>query len=1089
MDDLIGKQINKFRIDLLLGEGGMGAVYRATDMTLARPVALKVMHRQLASQPQFQRRFMQEAQAVARLSHPSIVTIYSFDHEQSLFYIVMEYVQGVSLGKYIKQLVQRNQVVKLNETMTIVAQVADALGYAHHHGVIHRDIKPDNILVKKLDEPERPGEPALRAVVTDFGLAKLLEGGIETQSGTFMGTLPYMSPEQALAKEIDGRSDIYSLGVVLYQLATGRLPFDIKTPTDAVMKHMNEIPPHPRTFQPGLPTAVEQVILKALAKDPADRFQTGGEFARALRQASGTLDESDVTAFATAVSGSVISMVTQIDAGDVPVPSQMEPEETAVGREPRLIIAKKGEAPQTFPMTQDQIVIGRSSQCDITLTGDGVSRRHAILQKTATGWQITDLNSTNGTYLEGKKLLADIPEPLEPGQEVRIGPNFLRWQPPARPQQSQAGGLTYQATTPLAVPPGGSQIYSTSGQLSVVVTPTNVDVAPGSRAEMQVELLNQGTTVDHFVLEMQGIDPDWVTLPPEPLQLMPGTRGSLPVSIHPPQSSAAHSGQHRYRLVVRSVSGTAESATISGSVNIKPFTRFSADMRPKQLKNKGVCRVLIRNEGNYDATFSVVGRDAGEAIAFDQGAQQVVVPAGERGTVDFVLSPRKRPLLGAKQMLPFEMQVKTADTPRQTLTGQLTVTPRIPAWLPPALAVLLAVLCVAAIGLFTFYRNENANATATAVAALTATASGDDDGDGISNAQELSMGLDPNNPDTDGDTIPDGEELSGQTDPNNPDSDNDGLNDGEERNRGTDPNDPDTDDDSLTDGEEVFTIGSNPSNKDTDGDGLQDNVDPDPGKLPTATPTPTLTPTPSPTPTQTPTPTATVLPPGEWDGTWLSQCDFLSCDTVEMKHVAGEDQVTGTFSNGLGRLTGFIEGNRLTGTISISGASETFDFWLSNDGRFWVGNWGKSEFWCGWRPDQPHGPAPCGVASWYGQWQTVCGVSECNEMTILQDGPEIQGVYADGTGTIEGFADGKFLTGTWTRGAGSGDFTFVMVNGRQFSGNWNGSEEWCGGRSNAGPPDTCLYATGDTAGTFTFEPLIPEIIVTIGPILLPTPTP
>lgn len=1102
MDNLIGRQIGNFRIDLLLGEGGMGAVYRATDMNLARPVALKVMHRQLANQPQFQRRFMQEAQAVARLSHPSIVTIHSFDHQENLFYIVMEFVQGVSLGKYIKQLVQRNQVVKLNETLTIVAQVADALAYAHRAGVVHRDIKPDNILIKKLETPEREGDPPLRAVVTDFGLAKLLEGGIDTQSGTFMGTLPYMSPEQALAKEIDGRSDIYSLGVVLYQLATGRLPFNIKSPTDAVMKHMNEVPPQPRSFQPGLPSAVEDVILKALAKEPGDRFQSGAEFATALRRAATGLSDSDVTAFATAVSGNMVSMITQIDAGDVPVPSRMDPDDTAVNREPRLIIAKKGETPETLPLTKASYLIGRASSNDIVISGDGVSRKHARLERTASGWQMTDLNSTNGTYVEGQKLLPDVPESLDPNQEVRIGPNFLRWQPPATAVPSQIGGLTYQATTPMAVPVGGSQIHSSTGQLSVVINPTNLDVAPGGRAEMQIELLNQGTTVDHFELQMQGIAPDWVTLPPEPLQLMPGTRGSLPVSVHPPQNSSARSGQHRYRLVVRSTSGSQENAAVSGSINVKPFTRFSVDMRPKQLKNKGVCRVLIRNEGNYDTTYAVIGRDPGEAVQFDATPKRVEVVAGERGTVDFTLSPKKRPFLGNKQMLPFEFQVSATDAPRQSLNGQLDVRPILPPWLPAAVVGLAVVLCLGAAALFAWTREQNANATATAVAAITQTAEYvagvDDDGDGLTNQQEEALGLDPNNPDTDGDGINDFDENNGETDALNPDTDGDGLLDGDERNRGTNPLVMDTDGDTLSDGDEVNNIGSNPRAIDTDGDGQPDNTDPDPGQLPTATPTPTSTATATPTPvpdppTETPTATPTVVlfTPGVWNGEWESECAYLSCGTVIIEHEEGSDQISGTFSGGLGRLTGFIEDNRVTGTWLISGESDTFDFWLADNGRSWVGNWGKTENWCGYRPGESM-PEPCGVASWYGNWTTDCEGSTCGQVVFEQDGTEVVGTYANGDGTITGEIFSTTLNGEWSRGNGAANSInlFMYSGGRQFNGNFtgfNGSDTfaWCGYTGNVGLPDPCY-----NQGFILFaQPFLPDIIVTLQPILLPTATP
>ena len=194
--ELIGQQIEHYQIEGIIGEGGMGTVYRAIDVNLARPVAIKVMHQQFAVEAEFQQRFQQEAQAAARLVHPSIVSVYHFGREQGLLYLVMALVPGLSLGTYMKQLAARGQVIRLDETILLIAQVADALGYAHRKGVVHRDVKPDNIIVKQLDQAERPDEPPLRAVMTDFGLAKLMEGGVETKSGELLGTLAYISPEQ-----------------------------------------------------------------------------------------------------------------------------------------------------------------------------------------------------------------------------------------------------------------------------------------------------------------------------------------------------------------------------------------------------------------------------------------------------------------------------------------------------------------------------------------------------------------------------------------------------------------------------------------------------------------------------------------------------------------------------------------------------------------------------------------------------------------------------------------------------------------------------------------------------------------------------
>jgi len=306
-----GQQIENYRIDGVLGQGGMGTIYRATDVNLSRPVAMKVMHSELAADPAFQERFHQEARAAARLDHPSIVRVYHFGRQSGLLYIVMELVDGLSLGAYLRQLAKLNQVVRLEETLALIAQAADALGYAHRQGVIHRDVKPDNILVKRLDRADRPGDPPLRAMVTDFGLAKLLEIEADTQAGLMMGTLPYMSPEQVLDLPLDGRSDIYSLGVVLYQLATGVLPLDIRSPERALQAHQYEEIPAPRAAHPGVPPTVEQVILRALARRPENRYQTAEELAAELRRVAATLSNQEARAFAEDTDSAVVSMVTE----------------------------------------------------------------------------------------------------------------------------------------------------------------------------------------------------------------------------------------------------------------------------------------------------------------------------------------------------------------------------------------------------------------------------------------------------------------------------------------------------------------------------------------------------------------------------------------------------------------------------------------------------------------------------------------------------------------------------------------------------------------------------------------------------------
>ncbi len=879
--ELIGRRLENYRIDALLGQGGMGAVYRGFDVNLARPVALKIMHRQFASQPEFQRRFLQEAQAAARLGdHPSIVNTYNFAARQGLYYMVMEFVPGASLGGYIKHLRDQNQVVRLSETLLILAQVADALGFAHRNGVIHRDVKPDNVLLKPIDEQDRDEDLPVRAIVTDFGLAKLREGGVQTQTGTFMGTLPYMSPEQCLNKELDGRSDIYSLGIMLFQLATGQLPFEIRSPTDAVLKHINEQPPSPQDIRPGVPAAVAAIISRTIAKEPAERFQTGEDLAAVLRWAASNLTDADVTQFAPPEA--VMSLSTQLlPGGGLPEPSRLGLDMTAMPGEARLLISQVGQDPQTVPLEKDNYILGRSGSADVVLNGDGVSRRHARMEKMAGGgWQIVDLGSTNGTYLAETRLLPDVTEVWEEGKAVQIGPFYLRWLGQSADYAGaspMAGiGASFPPTAMARAPIGGTAVHSPSGRLGMVIQPTNVDVVPGNRADMQVELFNQGTTVDHFSLELEGLPQDWVSIPQDSLQLMPGANGSLPITIHPPMNSSSKSGQHNYRVVVRSSAGAAESASASGRVMVKPFERFSIDMRPKEVRSGGVCRVLINNEGNTDSEFRVVGRDPGEAIAFEQPTGRLRIGPGQREVIDLTLEARKRPFIGGRKMLPFEIGVGSRSGQREIISGQLDLRPVIPTWLVPLLGILLLILCLSGAGLLGFFNSRNAEATQTAqalaggqaaatmtaeaeqtiafvetmaaadadsatatVLALTAEAAGDNDGDGLSNAQEVVAGTDPENPDTD----------------------NDGLNDGQEVNQhGTNPKQQDSDGDTLLDGEEVDEHGTSPTNPDTDGDGVPDGVEVNAGTDPLQPPTPTPPPTDTPVPSATPTPTSTTPP-------------------------------------------------------------------------------------------------------------------------------------------------------------------------------------------------------------------------------------
>ena len=270
--DLAGRTLGSYQITEELGRGGMAIVYRAYQPSLNRYVAIKVLPPQLSFDQQFVDRFQREARAAANLRHPNIVVIHDVGHHDGTYYIVMEYLEGRTL----KELVEQTGPLPPQRAARIVEQIAAALDYAHQRGFVHRDVKPANVFVGEGD----------RVTLTDFGIAKAAsETEHLTRTGTLMGTPEYMSPEQAEGGAVDHRTDLYALGVVLYQMLVGQVPFRGTTPHAVLHDVIYEAPPRPRQVYPNVSPALEPVVLKAIAKQPDDRYQRGAELVKDLRQA------------------------------------------------------------------------------------------------------------------------------------------------------------------------------------------------------------------------------------------------------------------------------------------------------------------------------------------------------------------------------------------------------------------------------------------------------------------------------------------------------------------------------------------------------------------------------------------------------------------------------------------------------------------------------------------------------------------------------------------------------------------------------------------------------------------------------------
>lgn len=269
----------RYRLDQPLARGGMAQVWKGTDLVLGRKVAIKMLHSHLAEDPSFAERFRREAQAAARLNHPRIVAIYDSVAEAGVSALILEYVKSVTLRVSLDE-----GQLEVHRAIGIVAQVAEALQEAHAAGVVHRDIKPANILICSPDTTEDAASDVPRVRVTDFGIAKALEGAdIDlTKTGAMLGTAKYLAPEQVEGQRVDARTDIYGLGVVLYEAITGRVPWHADTDLATAMARLHTDPVPPRQLRSDVSRDLETVILRALARDPADRFASAEEFRAAL---------------------------------------------------------------------------------------------------------------------------------------------------------------------------------------------------------------------------------------------------------------------------------------------------------------------------------------------------------------------------------------------------------------------------------------------------------------------------------------------------------------------------------------------------------------------------------------------------------------------------------------------------------------------------------------------------------------------------------------------------------------------------------------------------------------------------------------
>lgn len=641
MITLIGEVIGGCRLEMTIGSGALGDTFRAAAVDGGRLAVVKILHPSLTGGTTFPDRFREHLSVAASLRHPNVLAVSDYGEYRGKWYIVMEFVADGSLRTLLHR---RGSHLPLRRGVELVRQTAEALVYAHGRGVLHRDIKPENLLVHLQGTGGASGETVK---VADFGLTRLAETGVTIGGTASLGSLPYMSPEEVRGLALDARSDVYSLGVVLYEVVTGYPPFQVKTLGEALQKHTTVAPPPPGSVVPGLPPGLEAIVLRCLEKKPEQRYQSASELQAALAAELLRMPAEPL-------------VVMRSEGPDI----RFEPEPRAEGP---IVVLREVPAPPEPPAPANP---------------PGSAAAEAATPPEPRRYRVRlDESTPAGGAPQAP------PAAAAAAGAIRVGRIEVKAPRPTLPEPGAEGGT-------------GDAVLVESRRIRVALDKTVLILTPGQPAVFTVTLMNAGRTVDHFTLSVAGVPAAWVRCPLQPEQLNPGHRATVAISVTVPRASSSHAGPYPVQVRARSRENPAEAGSAPAEWTVLPFAQAGGTLVPSRARGWRRARyaLKLRNDGNAPAWFALTAADEEKGLRYAFERPQLDLGPGEEASVCVTTDARLR-LVGAPVLRSFVVRaeptavgVEPAAEAQPAVPGQFVHRALIPPWLPPLLLMLLALL-------------------------------------------------------------------------------------------------------------------------------------------------------------------------------------------------------------------------------------------------------------------------------------------------------------------------------------------------------------------------------------------------------------